>query len=227
MTATPFSPRDPRGDETANDRFKRAFDPWLWNSVILATLVHLAVFAFWPQLTAGDLSSTARVLTALELPPVIDIPEPPQPIARPALPVIASTDVAEHVTIERTTWQDNPVDDLPPPPAQLTTDVPSERPFFPYDVAPRVRNVEEVLRSLEREYPATLRQVGIGGTVSVLFYIDGEGRVQETRIERSSGHAALDQAALAVSTVYRFSPALNRDRAVAVWVSIPITFEVR
>jgi TonB family protein len=119
------------------------------------------------------------------------------------------------------------VDALPPPPDQLTTEVPPERPFFPYDVAPRVQNVEDVLRSLKREYPNTLRQAGIGGTVSVLFYIDGEGRVQDTRIAHSSGHAALDEAALAVSAIYRFSPALNRDRAVPVWVSIPIIFEVR
>jgi TonB family protein len=227
MTAMPRIAPETRADESANDRLKKAFDSWLWNSVILATVAHFAVFAFSPELTAEDLGATSSVLTTVELPPVLDIPEPPQPIARPARPVIAAVDMAEDVTIEPNRWRDYPVDALPPPPDQLTTEVPPERPFFPYDVAPRVQNVEDVLRSLKREYPNTLRQAGIGGTVSVLFYIDGEGRVQDTRIAHSSGHAALDEAALAVSAIYRFSPALNRDRAVPVWVSIPIIFEVR
>jgi len=38
---------------------------------------------------------------------------------------------------------------------------------------------------------------------------------------------ALDAAALAVADVYRFSAALNRDKVVPVWVSFPITFQVR
>ena len=38
---------------------------------------------------------------------------------------------------------------------------------------------------------------------------------------------ALDDAALKVATIYRFSPALNRDKKVPVWVSFPITFQVR
>jgi len=32
---------------------------------------------------------------------------------------------------------------------------------------------------------------------------------------------------LAVAGLYRFSPALNRDTRVPVWVSFPIRFEVR
>jgi hypothetical protein len=31
---------------------------------------------------------------------------------------------------------------------------------------------------------------------------------------------------MAVSEIYRFSPALNRDKTVPVWVSFPITFQV-
>ena len=34
----------------------------------------------------------------------------------------------------------------------------------------------------------------------------------------------MDDAALRVARVYRFSPALNRDERVAVWVTFPITF---
>ena len=48
--------------------------------------------------------------------------------------------------------------------------------------------------------------------------------VQNQRVEQSSGHQALDDAALRVAPVFRFTPALNRDKAVPVWVRFPITF---
>ena len=80
---------------------------------------------------------------------------------------------------------------------------------------------------MEREYPPLLRDAGIGGTVRVYFFIDEGGAVQDFRIDESSGHQALDDAALAVADVYRFSAALNRDKKVPVWVSFPITFQVR
>ena len=80
---------------------------------------------------------------------------------------------------------------------------------------------------MEREYPPLLREAGIGGTVRVFFFIDEDGRVQSRQIDRSSGHKALDDAALRVAELYRFSPALNRDQRVPVWVSVGITFQVR
>ena len=99
--------------------------------------------------------------------------------------------------------------------------------FTPYTVAPDILNRNEVVRAMEREYPPLLRDAGIGGTVIVYFLIDEEGIVEQFQIFESSGHQALDDAALAVADVYRFSPALNRDKRVPVWVSFGITFQVR
>lgn len=96
--------------------------------------------------------------------------------------------------------------------------------FTPWSVAPTVLNQDEVQRAIVEAYPVELREDGIGGTVEVYFFVDEEGAVQDYRIDSSSGHQALDDAALAVASVYRFSPALNRDAPVAVWVSFPITF---
>ena len=108
------------------------------------------------------------------------------------------------------------------------TDVPAaiaaEPTFTPFTVAPEIRNREEVIAAMARSYPPLLRDAGIGGAVRVYFLISDQGRVVERRIDQSSGHEALDQAALAVAAVYRFSPALNRDQPVPVWVSFPITF---
>ena len=213
--------------QTANDRLKGSFASWFWGSMIAATLIHFGAFAFWPELTAEDFSFESVELESIELPPEIEIPPPPQAISRPATPVIAEADIEEDITIAPTTFEDNPVEDLPPPPEAGATDLASAPTFTPFTVAPEIQNRNEVIRAMEREYPPLLRDAGIGGTVRVYFFIDENGQVQDTRVDQSSGHQALDQAALNVAGVYRFSPALNRDTRVPVWVSFPITFQVR
>ena len=213
--------------ETANDRLKKSFGTWLWGSMIAATLVHFSAFAFWPQLSAADISFKQTELESVTLPPDIEIPPPPKAIARPATPVIASTNVDEDITIAPTTFEENPVENLPPPPEEKTQDLSAAPTFTPYTVAPSILNRDAVVKAMEREYPPLLRDAGIGGTVKVYFFIDETGKVIDHRIDQSSGHQALDEAALKVADVYRFSPALNRDKKVPVWVSFPITFQVR
>jgi len=213
--------------ETANERLKRTFSSWFWGSMIVATLAHFGTFAFWPELQAEDFSFTSEELEAIELPPEIEIPPPPQQIARPATPVMATADIDEDITIAPTTFEENPVDELPPPPEERATDLSAAPTFTPFTVAPSILNRNEVVRAMEREYPPLLRDAGIGGTVRVYFFIDENGTVKDYRIDQSSGHQALDDAALAVADVYRFSAALNRDKKVPVWVSFPITFQVR
>jgi len=195
--------------------------------MIAATVVHFVTFAFWPELTAEDFSFENTELEAIELPPEIEIPPPPQQISRPATPVMATNaDISEDITIAPTTFEDNPVEDLPPPPEEAVTDISAAPTFTPFTVAPSILNRSAVVQAMEREYPPLLRDAGIGGTVRVYFFIDENGRVQDRRIDSSSGHQSLDNAAMAVSEIYRFSPALNRDKTVPVWVSFPITFQV-
>jgi TonB family protein len=98
--------------------------------------------------------------------------------------------------------------------------------FTPMTVRPQLRNGPEVMQALMRHYPPLLRDAGIGGEAVIWFFINEEGAVQETRINRSSGYDALDQAALAVAGVIEFTPAYNRDVRVPVWIAMPIRFEV-
>lgn len=213
--------------ETANERLKRTFDSWFWGSMIVATMMHFGAFVFTPEMTAEDFSFESEEIEAIVMPPEIEIPPPPQAIARPATPVIATANIEEDITIAPTTFEDNPIEDLPPPPEEIQTDISAAPTFTPFTVAPSLQNLTEVQRALVREYPTVLRDAGIGGTVTVWFFIDEDGRVQQTRIDQSSGYEGLDQAALNVAQVYRFSPALNRENRVPVWVSLPITFQVR
>ncbi len=96
--------------------------------------------------------------------------------------------------------------------------------FTPYEVAPEVRNVDEVRAALTREYPAVLRDAGIGGTVVMWFFINDAGAVENVQVNQTSGFEQLDAAAMTVANVFEFTPAINQNEQVAVWVAIPITF---
>ena len=214
--------------ETENDRFKRSFGSWFWGSMITATVFHFMLFQFWPTRTAEDVSFTAEELEMIELPPEIEIPPPPEAISRPATPVMALTDIDEDITIAPTTFQDNPIEDLPPPPTNDgAVDLSAAPVFTPMTVRPEILNRPEVQAALIREYPTILRDSGIGGQVTVWFFVSEEGRVLDRRVSESSGQLALDEAALRVADVFRFSPALNREQIVQVWIQLPITFQVQ
>lgn len=210
----------------ANERLKESFQPWLWSSMIAATLLHFTVFALWPEVTAATIDLDTRELEVIAAPEV-EIPDAPDPLTRPAEPVVASVEVDEDLTIAPTTLEANPPDELAPPPAGAGVDSSMVTRITPYTVPPRIRNLDDVVRAMERAYPRALRDAGLGGTVHVLFSIDESGVVQAFEIDGSSGYPALDEAALSVAEVYRFSPALNRDQRVPVWVSFPIIFRVR
>ncbi len=211
---------------TANDRFKRTAGPWLWGSVMVATVFHFGLFKFFPELTASDVSFGVNEFEAIELPPEVDIPPPPEQIARPAVPVVAATELEEDITIAPTTFEENPVENLPPPPSDASR-LGDQPVFTPYTVKPELKNRREAMRIVEGNYPKLLRDAGIGGTVNVWVFIDTRGNVKNAQVQKSSGNKALDEAALTSAREFEFTPALNRDKQVPVWVAIPITFSVK
>jgi protein TonB len=211
--------------ETANDAFKRNASNWLAYGLIGAVAVHFALFAFFPNLQAADLSGVGDALETIELPPEVQIPPPPEQISRPATPKVAAADITEDVTIAPTTFESNPVENLPPPPK---TGSPEDRPsFIPYDVPPKLKNPGDIQKLLQRLYPSQLREAGIEGTVVLWIYIDENGNVQKTQVQKTSGYDAMDKAAMGTADKMEFSPAKNRDKKTPVWVAQAITFEVR
>ena len=229
-TLTQNLPRLDIGLETANDRFKRGFNSWFWGSLFVATVAHFLIFAYWPSIKTEDISFTTEELAAVELPPEVEIPPPPQQIARPATPVVSTANIEEDITIAPTTFEDNPVESLPPPPSVSSAandELSSFKAFTPDMVRPELKNRAEIARALERFYPPLLRDAGIGATVAVNFWIDETGKVFKHEVAQSSGYPAFDEAAGKVADLMQFSPAMNRDKPVRVVVAIPITFRVQ
>ncbi|MDP2479484.1 MAG: energy transducer TonB [Candidatus Palauibacterales bacterium] len=210
---------------TANDDFKRSYATWVYIGLIAAVAFHFGLVEFFPQLHAENMGTENKSLKAVQLPPEVKIPPPPKQIARPATPKVAAANVKEDVTIAPTTFEQNPVEQLPPPPKAGS---PSDRPsFIPRDVDPKLENSGEIQRLLQRLYPPSLKDVGIGGRVVLWLWVDEKGQVGKTVVQESSGYDALDQAAAKVAVNMKFKPAINRDKPIGVWIAQPITFEVK
>ena len=209
---------------TANERFKESFRSTVSIGMAAAVAAHFALFELFPRMQAKDLGAAVTELAAIELPPEVRIPPPPDQIARPATPRVAAAEIEEDVTIAPTTFESNPAENLPPPPA--TANVADRPSFIPYTQAPELRNKEQVLSFLKSTYPAMLKQAGVGGTVLLWLYIDEEGQVQRTVLAESSGYEQLDEAAKKVAAKMQFRPAMNRDKTTAVWLAQSIDFSV-
>lgn len=215
----------PATHDTANERFKRSYSSWSYLALVLATVVHFAFIQFFPNFEAADLSVVSEEIEAIELPPEVKIPPPPEQIARPATPKVATAPVDEDITIAPTTFEDNPVDNLPPPPPGAS---PSDQPaFIARDVEPQLKNGREIRQLLERLYPPMLKEAGIGGTVVLWVFVDEAGKAAKSQVFKSSGYPAFDQAAQQIVEKMKFSPALNRDKPVGVWVQQAIQFTVK
>ena len=89
------------------------------------------------------------------------------------------------------------------------------------DEVPKALNTELPFR-----YPAALYARRVQGNVTLRLFIDRDGQVRpdSTRIEESSGYAALDSAAVKGSQELRFVPAKLRGEAMATTVLFPVYF---
>jgi TonB family protein len=232
MTPRIPKPRDPPQSPAIEDRrhhdpLKEHWNTWFWTSMSLAILVHFGLFLYGPTFWAEDFTHEVAASVSFDVPPEVDIPPPPAALARPAIPTIASAAISEDITIAPTTFDANPVDLLPPPPTETAaTTERAHAKFTPYTVAPKLLNRGEVGALLESEYPPLLREAEVDGTVLIWLMIDTLGVPVEEEIREASGYLGFDAAALKVGAAMRFSPAYNRDKKVAVWVSLPIVFSV-
>lgn len=97
----------------------------------------------------------------------------------------------------------------------------------PFTVPPTIRNRSAAIQSIEQAYPAALKARGVRGAVRLWFLIDNEGRVARAAVETSSGHPALDSAAVHAARLFRFTSPYNEREKTCVWTALPIVFPPR
>ena len=156
------------------------------------------------------------IIEQIDIPQTEQFDRPPPP-ARPSVPVESeSEDIADDVTLEEFTLDEFDAWDAPPPPPEG----PRVK-FIPYDDPP------VPLRPIKPKYPEIAQEAGIEGTVVVQVFVDERGRVKETVILKGIPNTGLDEAATQAIRLVRFKPAKQRERAVGVWISIPVNFRLK
>lgn len=216
--------RDLRGRHVL--RRRRRARGILATSLLISVAVHVALFSLSPAVTVDDLASRGGALRTIRLLPAVELAPPPADVARPAPPAVPEVEVSPELTVTPTTLEAHPIAGLVPPPTverQL-----AERPtYIPYEVPPKLLNRQEIEERLLDAYPPKLRGSGIAGFLLVWAYVDERGAVTQALIRASSGHPAMDSAAIGVVRAMEFAPALNRDRPTGVWVAQTVSLKVR
>jgi protein TonB len=75
-------------------------------------------------------------------------------------------------------------------------------------------------------YPAAARRANETGSVRMLFLIDVDGKVLDSKVERTSGSRRLDEAARAGLTLCKFKPATLNGRPERTWGRIDYVWKL-
>lgn len=148
-----------------------------------------------------------------------------------ALPTLLPAALAALLLLVVACATDSPVEDRGPADetaaaeeeADPQADVAEDPQFTPRTEEPRLLNAGDVSQRLEDRKPDDIAE-GETLEVGVHIYIDEEGSVANMLVNQSSGREDVDTAALEVARTMEFSPAMNEDEPVAVWISLPIRF---
>lgn len=125
-----------------------------------------------------------------------------------------------------------------PAPVTVTPAVPQEQPSAPSPATPvTVANAAPAERVLPASavqyleppllvYPRASRRAGEAGRVLLRVFIDEQGLPRQVQVNRSSGFARLDEAAIEALRKARFKPCIADGQPVAGWALVPLTFEL-
>ena len=181
------------------------------------TLLILVFLVFPRVVNRVELEEEVQIIIEqIDIPQTEQFDRPPPP-ARPSIPVESeSEDIADDVTLDEFNLDDFDAWDAPPPPPEG----PRVK-FIPYDDPP------VPLSPIRPKYPEIAQEAGIEGTVVVQVFVDDKGRVKDTVILKGIPNTGLDEAATSAIRKVRFRPAKQRERAVGVWISIPVNFRLK
>lgn len=204
------------------DSYERRYAIRIRITAIGVILVAASLMYFFPMYAPAERTILSEFIENVEtfvIPQTFQF-EPPPPPLRPSIPVESDDDdYPEDITIAETEL-DNFDWDGPP----LDTGGPNIE-FIAYDVSPVPiggwrRFTDRII------YPETARGMQLSGIVTVQAFITMGGRVADIFVLKGYPGTGLDEAAVAAIRLTRWKPALQRDKKVGVWISIPVKFEL-
>ncbi len=123
---------------------------------------------------------------------------------------------------------------VPPPDISIQTNAPAGNAISNVQskrVVPVVRTIPP--RPVGRRhdctsgYPPISRRLGEQGKVMIQFVVNADGSVSNVKVDRSSGYSRLDNAATMCVGYWRYKPAMQGGKPIAVTTKALVTYQLR
>lgn len=216
--------------------------PWPLAACLLASVaLHatlLLILPGWWRATPPEVPAVLDVvLIPAEVPqPVVSAPRPPDraPAAKPAPPTVKPAPAIKKAPVANTRAEIT-VAQTPAEPVQPAIVETARAPAVASPAAPAAPRSEPVtapafnaayLRNPPPRYPPAARRNSEEGTVLLRVLVTIDGSAVRVELDRSSGSASLDGAALEAVRNWRFVPARRGSQNVEDWVRVPVVFRL-
>jgi len=230
-----------RAEAVARDYRPNRHSVWAW-CLALSLALHVALLVAWPGSFETRGTFTVRALNVVLMPETLvpaprrtndtaginkplvrreRTPEPrPAPDAGPHTPPVIAAAESAPLAVAGIPAKPN---DGTPAIARQPQDAMAGR--STNDVAAPSFNAA-YLRNPAPRYPLIARRNGEQGTVTLKVLVTREGMPASVSVDKTSGSAHLDSAALEAVRSWRFAPARQGTQPVEAWVLVPIVFRL-
>ncbi len=215
---------------------KKNYQKYLMRGVAFATVLHfMGVGAYYaPELIGEEEEPTAivRIMKYNELgpPPSITNQSAPAisvtaPTAKPSvgIPVpVPDAEVSPEQTIASQAELSQAVGPINESPGGGEIRIEDDGPppdFVPYEKAP------QPIKQVQPLYPEIATRAGVEGTVWVKIWVDKEGKARKAVVMKSDAEL-FNQSATEAAMQWVFTPAMQHNGPVSVWVAIPFRFKL-
>ncbi|MFC1526187.1 energy transducer TonB [Candidatus Latescibacterota bacterium] len=209
---------------------RRSYWRVLWSCLGIATVLDGALFVLFPTFEVDAMKMEDKpVIIQLEQIPETRQERRPPPPPRPVVPIATdSPDVDDDATIMETDLDFNFDDLTPPPPLDellgRNVDVEMEEEEEEIVELWRVEKQPVPVKEVVPKYPEVARKAGIEGHVTVLVLISRDGKVEA--VGKVIGPEVFHEEAKKAAVHWEFTPAIQNDKPVRVWVSLPFKFQL-
>ncbi len=180
--------------------------------------VHLAVLGSWAS--AKQTLQTPHEMSVSMMMPVSPqvSPAPPEPAAPTIVPAKPQVQIHEQAMPQLLAVPDNAV---APAPIAVPDDAVPTTPSLP-DREPDFQAM--YLNNPKPSYPMAARRMGWEGKVIVSVEVLANGTAGQVKLHQSSGHDALDKAAMQAVLSWKFVAARHAGQLINEWFLVPIPF---
>ncbi len=170
-----------------------------------------------PSVTSSS-AAPAIAVAAAAVKPSVGIPVPvPDAEVNPEQTIATQEEMAqigpigegEGSGVQQVIEEDIKIEDDGPPPD-----------FVPFEKPP------QIIKQVKPAYPDIARKAALEGTVILKIWIDKEGKVRKAEVLRSDAEL-FNQPAIDAAMKFVFTPALQGDKPVSVWLSMPFRFKLQ